>query len=340
MRLQHGGELLAVASRYATPVDVWLDLSTGVNPQTYPLPAIPDSQWNRLPQCDQQLEQAAADYYGCPQLPLAVAGSQAAIMALPKLLMQELAAGRVLLPAVGYKEHQQAWQRYPQHWQTSFYSDLPTSKQLDGVKVLVLINPNNPSGLRLAKAQVLQLCDALAANRGIVVVDEAFMDLTPEESVVDQSARDNLIVLRSVGKFFGLAGARVGFVFSHAQRLKRLADLLGPWAVNGPARYVVTHALHDRAWQQKMRCQLQQDAQRLSRLLHQQLAAKVASGGLFVRVELADAAACHDFLCRQQILTRLCDEQDALRFGLPHGTAAWLKLRTALSELAKQRAAV
>src|SRR5690606_22076033 len=83
--LEHGGRLRAAARRYGIPLSDWLDLSTGVNPEGWPVPAVPPEVWVRLPEEDDGLERAASAYYGCDSI-FPVAGSQAAIQALPALL--------------------------------------------------------------------------------------------------------------------------------------------------------------------------------------------------------------------------------------------------------------
>ena len=201
------------------------------------MPPVPDL-WSRLPEDDDGLEQAAARYYGTGNL-LPVAGSQAAIQALPRLRPP----GRVGVIAPGYGEHAHAWRgpdtRSGRCRSTAIEAALP---DLD---VLVLIHPNNPTGARFPRADLLRWHGTLAARGGWLVVDEAFMDATPEESLADLSPRPGLIVLRSLGKFFGLAGARVGFVLADPAVTRPLAALLGPWTIAAPSRWVAAQALAD-----------------------------------------------------------------------------------------------
>jgi L-threonine-O-3-phosphate decarboxylase len=324
--LHHGGRLREAASCYGIPPGQWLDLSTGINPVGWPVPPLPAACWQRLPEADDGLERAAADYYGAAHL-LPVAGSQAAIQALPQLRP----ACRVGVLAASYAEHAAAWQRQGHELVALEAGAIP--RLLPGLDVLLLVNPNNPTGESFSPEQLLAWHAALAARGGWLVVDEAFMDATPERSIARYSGVPGLVVLRSLGKFFGLAGARVGFALAWPQLLRELAARLGPWAVSGPAREAARLALADRAWQAEARLRLLQDGERLQMVLaHHDL---VSAGGtaLFRYCPTAPAAALHEALARQGVLTRLFAAPAALRFGLPGDEAAWRRLELALTAL-------
>jgi len=190
--LEHGGRLRQAARRYSIPSGEWLDLSTGINPRGWPVPAPPRIAWSRLPEDDDGLEAAARAYYGSRSL-LAVAGSQAAIQALPRL--RDRARVSVLHP--GYFEHAHAW-RCAGHQVISV-----TAERLDAAvaasDVLVLIHPNNPTGARFPVDELLAWQARLDARGGWLVVDEAFMDATPEASLAPFCPRFGLILLRSLG---------------------------------------------------------------------------------------------------------------------------------------------
>ncbi|HTV85314.1 MAG TPA: threonine-phosphate decarboxylase CobD [Dyella sp.] len=324
--LEHGGRLQRAAREYDIALDHWLDLSTGISPFGWPVPAIPSSAWQRLPEDDDGLIDCARSYYGAPHV-LPVAGSQAAIQALPLLR----APCRVGVIAPGYAEHAQAWQcaghaverhpaqallAHPQRWD-----------------VLVLIHPNNPGGERFGVQALLQLHAALAAHGGWLVVDEAFMDVTPGESLCAHADRDGLIVLRSVGKFFGLAGARAGFVCATAALLHALQERLGPWTLSGPTRYVLRQALGDRAWHAQARAMLIETSEKLARLLAKHRLEPSAGCALFQWCRHDAAQTVHRALARMGILTRLFEDVPSLRFGLPPDEAAFHRLDTALAQV-------
>ena len=324
--LEHGGRIRAAAQRYGIPVGDWLDLSTGINPNGWPVPAVPQEIWQGLPQEDDELHAAAQSYYGASPM-LAVAGSQAAIQALPHLR----APCTVAVVAPSYAEHAHAWQRHGHRVVPMSATEIPHIG--DDVQVAVIVNPNNPSGKLFCRDELLHLHEQLAARGGWLIVDEAFMDAAPEHSLAPACPRAGLIVLRSVGKFFGLAGARVGFVLAEQQLLNTLAVLLGPWPIAAPSRHVVTLALRDFTWQEATRLKLVKAAQRLSDLLKQYGLPPDGGCGLFQWVCCADAANVHEQLARRSILTRLFDHPRSLRFGLPRDEVQWQRLAAALNEV-------
>src|SRR5271163_3198179 len=194
--LEHGGRLREAARKFGIPVEEWVDLSTGINSCGWSVPSIPPSVWRRLPEVNDGLESAAKNYYRAEHI-LPVAGSQAAIQALPRLRRKS----RVGLLAITYNEHSHAWQKAGHD--VGYLSESDLSAGLPDVDVLVLCNPNNPTGFRLPPETLCQWSQLLASRGGWLVVDEAFVDCTPEISVTKKTGLFGLIVLRSLGKFFG-----------------------------------------------------------------------------------------------------------------------------------------
>ena len=318
--------------RYDIPIADWLDLSTGINPNGWPVPEIPSACWARLPEDDDGLERAAQTYYEAEHL-LPVAGSQAAIQTLPRLRPRS----RVAVLDPGYAEHAYAW-RNAGHEVAAVAAER-LDEALQGSDVLLLIHPNNPTGARFSVEQLLDWHARLAARGGWLVVDEAFMDVTSEHSLCRHTAREGLIVLRSLGKFFGLAGARVGFVCAQASLLAQLHGILGPWSVSAPARWVAKSALSDRAWQDAARQRLGTDGARLQALLARHGLNPAGGCALFQWVCTPGAKDLHEALARQGILTRLFIESSSLRFGLPGTEADWLRLDDALARIAAMNTA-
>jgi len=324
--LEHGGRVRAAAQRYGIPENDWLDLSTGINPNGWPVPAVPQEIWQHLPQDDDELHAAAQNYYGTSRL-LAVAGSQAAIQALPRLRPP----ARVALVAPSYAEHAHAWLRHGHQVMPMSAAEILDIG--DSVQVAVIVNPNNPSGRLFHRDELLRLHERLVARGGWFIVHEASMDAAPEHSLAAVSPQAGLVVLRSVGKFFGLAGARVGFVLAEQKLLHALAALLGPWPIAAPSRYATTLALRDSAWQQQTRQALAQAAQRLSGLLTRHGLPPDGGCGLFQWVCCSDAVRVHQQLAQRGILTRLFEQPHSVRFGLPRDETQWARLTAALSEL-------
>lgn len=248
--LEHGGRLDDAVRRYGIPRENWIDLSTGISPWSWPTPAVPETVWQRLPEEGDDLLARAAAYYGCnPETLVAIPGSQFAICQLP-LIASEPGAGRVAIPRMGYQEHALRWQRAGH--QLVFYEgadELAALVSGTAVDHAVVINPNNPTGELVDHQFLVTLARSI---RGMLVVDEAFMDTFPQHSLMGTDL-PNLVILRSLGKFFGLAGLRLGFA-STSQPLAttlsaRLSSQLGPWAINHPARWLASRALADRHWQ-------------------------------------------------------------------------------------------
>jgi cobalamin biosynthetic protein CobC len=328
--LFHGGRLREAARRHATPLAQWLDLSTGINPHGWPVPELPPESWRRLPEEGDGLEVAAAAYYGCDQL-VPVAGSQAAIQLLPQLRKPS----RVALLAPAYAEHYRNWQAAG-HAVCELESRAIDSR-LDEFEVVVVLNPNNPSGERFSREQLQEWHARLARRGGWLVIDEAFIDTTPQQSMAPHTGSDGLIVLRSLGKFFGLAGVRVGFVLAWPQLLQALRLRLGPWSVSGPGREVARLALADRHWQQQMRNQLRQEGERLAQLLRAHTLEPTGGTALFQWVCRNDALQWHEALAEHAILTRPFAAPCAVRFGLPGSEEQWQRLARALDEIASAR---
>ncbi|MDY7531696.1 threonine-phosphate decarboxylase CobD [Pseudomonas sp. Bout1] len=321
--LEHGGRLRKAAMQYGIPEAEWLDLSSGLAPWPFPIPQIPQRAWARLPETDDGLEQAACEYYGATQV-LPVAGSQAAIQLLPRLRR----AGKVGVLSPCYAEHAEAWRRAGyivrevQEQEVDFF--------LDSLDVLVVVNPNNPTGLSLSPQRLLDWHARLAQRGGWLVVDEAFMDITPQLSLASQANQVGLIVLRSFGKFFGLAGVRLGFVLAERKLLKLLAEQVGPWAVSGPTRVLGQICLGDTAGhaQQRLRCEAA--SQRLFDLLECHGLRPQGGCALFQWMITDRAEQLHEFMAQRGILLRLFVDNSSLRFGLPDTEADWLRLEQAL----------
>jgi cobalamin biosynthetic protein CobC len=324
--LEHGGRLRRAAQQYNVAEADWLDLSTGINPDGWPVPNMPGVIWQGLPQDDDELNAAAQAYYGTMKL-LAVPGSQAAIQALPMLRTPV----RVALVAPSYAEHAHAWQRNGH--QVIGVPDAEISQAATTAQVVVIINPNNPTGKLFSVDELLEIHARLAARGGWLVVDEAFVDATPEHSLASACPRPGLIVLRSLGKFFGLAGARVGFVLAEETVLQSLNELLGPWTIAAPSRHVATLALRDTVWQDATRKVLLPASQRLANLLGTHGLPPSGGCALFQWLCCADAASVHEQLTRQGILTRLFDAPHSLRFGLPRDKAQWARLAEVLKAI-------
>ncbi len=324
--IRHGGNLLAAAQRYQRPVADWLDLSTGINPASYPVPPLPVEIWQRLPQDEDGLAEIAAHAYGAPRA-LPVAGSQAAIRTLPALLP----VGRVGIAALGYSEYAPAFAQAGHTVVPLDEADFARDDLAAGLDHLVVVNPNNPTARLLSADSLLRW----HARLRTLIVDEAFLDAMSATSLAAHTGNAGLVVLRSIGKFYGLAGIRCGFVLAAPTLLDALALRLGHWSVSGPARAVARCALTDTAWQAATRMALDRQGKRLATLLRDH-GLHCVSQPLFSWVPDERAVTLHEALARQGIWTRLFNAAggcpDSLRLGLPPDTeSAWQRLDAALN---------
>lgn len=324
----HGGRLQAAVARFGIARERWLDLSTGINPQGWPVPALPAEVFSRLPEADDGLVEAAETYYGSGDL-LPVPGSQAAIERLPWLRLCLHGSSRVSVLEPGYAEHSYHW-RSAEHQVSGVAADA-VDAVLDETDVLVVINPGNPDAVRFEPARLREWHRRLQARGGWLVVDEAFLDATPAFSLILRQMPTGLIVLRSLGKFFGLAGLRVGFTFAAPELLKALEVEIDPWSISHPSRYLAAQALRDHAWQQRTRESLPWERKRLERLVQSCVPGEVHSTELFAWVQTPAAAEIWKGCARQGVLLRLFEQPSSLRIGLPADETQWQRLEKALA---------
>ena len=295
----------------------WIDLSTGINRVSYPIGQVSSEAWTALPTqaALHGLLAAAHVAYATDAPMVALAGAQAAIQMLP--LLTEPGLARVFGPT--YNEHAACLRAAG--WRVEEVAEIGA---LAGADLAVLVNPNNPGGQSIAPSDVV----ALLGQVGRLVVDESFADATPAVSVAGQVA-PGLIVLRSFGKFYGLAGLRLGFAIGHAPDIAALTDMAGPWPVSGAAIEIGTRALLDRAWSAATVARLNSDAVRLDALTGWPL---VGGTALFRLYQVPDAAAAQDCLARHRIWSRIFPySQTWIRLGLPGTEVEFVRLSQALA---------
>ena len=324
--VEHGGRLAAARRLYPDAPQPWIDLSTGVNPRAYPLPPLPADVFTRLPDDDAMsaLETAARGAYRAPARVeiVAGAGAQGFIQTIPRAFP----ARRVAVLGFTYAEHGACWAASGAHVDT-----VDTIDALTDAEVGVIVNPNNPDGRLVDAEEIVAAAADMAQRGGLLIVDESFMDFTPERSVVPSAGGPGLIVLRSFGKAYGLPGLRLGFALSSRGRGARLRAALGPWAVSGPALAIGARALADESWREGAAKACAQDAARLDALLAR--AGFDALGGtqLFRLVAHAHAPRWLAHLAAHGVLARAFAERPTwLRFGLPGEEEAWARLALAL----------
>lgn len=305
----HGGGLDAAIAAYGGTRGEWLDLSTGINPAPYHMPALPDDAWTALPDeaAFAQLYARARRFWNVPDKAaiLGATGASAIIAALPRVIPK----GEVCIPGPTYNEHGAA------------FGAAGWALGQDPSHALVAVHPNNPDG---------HLWQADDLTSAYTIIDESFCDVSPELSLIHLAARPGTVVLKSFGKFWGLAGLRLGFAIGDPAIIAKLADLLGPWQISGPALAIGAAALADPAWAENTRTRLARDAARLDGLVTQSGAEIVGGTPLFRLYRVDNAQDMQDRLAQHHIWSRVFPyAPDWLRLGLP-AADRWAQLGAAL----------
>jgi len=326
--LPHGGDLAAARRLFPDAPKPFIDLSTGINPYPYRPPPLPPEAFSRLPDSAAIAALAAivAKTYGAPS-PAHVVPSPGTQILLP--LVAGLARpGRAAVVTPAYGEFARAAA-------LAGHDVVEVGALADaGDCQLVLIgNPNNPDGRLHARNDLLALAAALRSHGGMLVIDEAFMDVgPPEHSLAPGVDGGGIVVLRSFGKFFGLAGVRLGFVIAAPDLAARIGAILGPWAVSGPALAAGMAALADTAWIEQTKTRLAAAAARLNAMLTGAGLDIIGGTSLFRLARTAAAGELFDRLGRSGIWVRgFADQPHWLRFGLPGDENGWQRLQSALA---------
>ncbi len=325
--LLHGGDLGAARRLFPGAPEPFVDLSTGINPKPYPVPRFSADLLARLPDpaAVSALAAAAARAYGAPSAAhvAPAPGTQILLPLAARLVPPGRAA--ILVPT------------YPEYARAAVLAGhgVKTVRGLEdcGDATLVIVaNPNNPDGRLFARADLLALAKDLGRRGGLLVVDEAFMDVGPPgASLAPDVAHGSVVVLRSFGKFFGLAGLRLGFAVAAPATAERLRAALGPWAVSGPALAIGTQALADADWIERTRKRLDKASGRLDGILSDLALPLVGGTSLFRLVRTPAAGALFQHLGSAGIWVRsFPDNLNWLRFGLPAGEPQWKRLKNAL----------
>lgn len=303
----HGGDLDRAIGLYGGAAEDWIDLSTGINRMPYPVPPLSSQAWTALPTQSAQaaLLAQAKITYGASGEVVAVAGAQTAIQLIPLLSQPKVA--KILGPT--YNEYNAALTAAG--WTVDTVYSL---QDLRGADLAVVVNPNNPDGRYHSSKELLQLLDQV----GQLIVDESFIDATAARSIACESHREGLWILRSFGKFYGLAGVRLGFVLCTQAQAQALRDKIGPWPVSGAAIEIGQAALKNHIWQAQTSRRLAADVARLDHLLPWRL---IGGDHLFRLYDTPNAAAAQKALARHHIWSRIFPwSPTALRLGLPAET--------------------
>lgn len=313
--LDHGGNLDFALQKFGGSPENWLDLSTGINPEGYRGTDSDNFNLNALPAKAAlgALEDAARRFWNIPEEAMVIAthGASAPIALIPFILEGQ----RVSIPQPTYNEHQAAFENAG--WDIATQDD-------PSADVKVLVHPNNPTG---------QLWSAADLSSHVTLIDESFCDVCPEQSFIAACSHPNTIILKSFGKFWGLAGVRLGFIIGSHPQMQRLRRALGPWAISSHAIALGTQAMKDKDWAKRTRQRLDADSQKLDRLVLSQGARLVGGCGLFRSYHVSSAKDWQISLAKAHIWTRIFPYSETLiRFGLPP-EAGWERLAIALERV-------
>ena len=325
--LVHGGALDQMRAMFPGAPEPWLDLSTGINPWPYPDCRVDPKELRPLPtrEAHQECELAMALAFGASvEAILPAPGSELLIRLLPTLI----AARRVAVLSPTYGDHARTW-RQARCEVIGTDDPIAAAEEVDAV---ILCNPNNPDGRQFDPDTMLIVAESLAARGGWLIADEAYCDLCPARSLAPHGGKAGLIILRSFGKFFGLAGLRLGALIAPPDMLARMAERLGVWPISGPALAIGARAYRDTEWQSRMRRRLASARETFDALLGA-LGLEVSGGtDLFRLVAHPHAHTVWRRLANAGIYVRRFDWTTGyLRLGLPPDKAAEARLAEALS---------
>lgn len=328
--MQHGGDLTTAMAVHGGTREAWLDLSTGINPFAWPVPGtLRPEAWTSLP-TQGALDRLIAAARGAYDVPddvaiVAAPGTQSLIQWLPQLAPE----GPVAVVQPTYAEHALAWRRAGHQ----VIASSPAMPLPDAARHLVIVNPNNPDGHLFERERLARLAADVATRGGWLVIDESFIDVVPDASVAALCRDLPVLILRSFGKFFGLAGLRLGFLLARPDIAGQVAEALGPWSVAGPALEIGAAALLDDVYARTMREHLVREAAELDGLLQRAGLDVVGGTTLYRLVRHPLARHLHAHLARHHIWVRRFDWDDSLlRFGLPPDDQARRRLGEALAD--------
>lgn len=334
MKIEHGGGLTFAMSYYGGRVEDWLDLSTGINPESLSFPAIPEYIWNRLPDTYllEEMLEAARTFYNVPaKQPLVAApGTQSLIQLLPFLREK----GQVAIVSPTYQEYSFCFLRAG--WNVAeckTIADIPPE-----ATIVIIVNPNNPDGRCYQAIELLAVARKLNEKNGLLIIDEAFCEAENSQSLTGFADEVPIIVLKSFGKYFGLAGLRLGFAFADQETVNEIDKWLGPWAVSGPALFIAKYAFSRSAKEMAdFEARIQARRQKLAAVLRRCGLNEIGGSSLFTLVRHAKAAKIYEELARKHILVRKFDyASDWLRIGLCKEEADLVRFEQALNAILNQ----
>ena len=308
---KHGGKLDEAVLQFGGRKSEWMDLSTGINPRPYPFKKVGQMLWERLPDDNdfEDIYKAAHNFWNVPKssVVLGASGVSSLIAIIP--FLNPLSTVSIQQPT--YSEYKLSFERVG-------YKVLKT-----GGEINVIVNPNNPDG------KIQEANEILENHKRLTIIDESFCDLYPENSLINLASQPGFIILKSFGKFWGLAGLRLGFAIGRPETVNPIKYALGPWQISGPALSIGCQALHDIKWAEKTRANLYESAIRLDKIMRRY---KLIGGTNLYRLYfVTDAKKLFRKLASNKVLIRNFDyNRNWVRIGLPKQEKDWEILEKAL----------
>jgi threonine-phosphate decarboxylase len=332
----HGGQLRQIAARYGISMEQLIDFSANINPAGPPTSAIAairraleeSSTFAGYPDLELvELKQTIAECTGAQPENIAVANG---FVPLLESALRSLKIERCLLPVPSFSEYRGALENtgvatttYHLSPDQGFEYEAGTILKalLDhSCDAILLANPQNPSGALCNSRKMKRLIEMAARHRIAVLLDEAFIDYCPLESLTRPVVEyENLIVFRSVTKFFAIPGLRIAYALSRSHHISAMNRLIAPWPIASIASVAVCAALNDEAYAQESRLANEQRRFWLEeQLVRLQIATYPSSANfLLLRfpVEVDVRLLWERMIVEEQLVLRSCTNFEGLAAG-------------------------
>ena len=321
LNIHHGGDIDLAIKKYGGEREDWIDLSTGINGTSYPWQQSIKFELRNLPSNKLlvNLERAASAAYKVAENTetAAVSGAQQIISLLP-ICLKSYNSVAILGPT--YNEYEKAFKSSGIKAQT-----VSEVSKLSSSDIAIIVNPNNPTGKVIAE----EILDDLSKKVRILIIDESFKTFSSRRI----QKFENVIQINSLGKFFGLAGVRLGFVSGPSDFIKSVRRMLGPWPISSIAAEIGTIALNDNTWISEMEKILLEG----SNVLHKACSTKnwklVGKTNLFHTYATSSSLEVEKQFAAHYIWIRTFDYSETwVRLGIPTSKYEWTRVRQALNE--------
>ena len=315
----HGGNIYRAAEETGIPVSSIIDFSASVNPLGVP-DSVAEVIRENIPliaHYPEPFAEALANQVGAhlvidPQTILCGNGSTELIY----LVARALAPQRVLIPAPTFSEYERACGmisgtsciHLALSRENGFAIDVEAFiAAMSGCDMAFLCNPNNPTGRLLGRDAVHAIAQAAHRIGCCLVVDEAFIEFSPGQSVVHEVAKNSqLIVLRSLTKYYALPGLRIGYAVLPAALMPRMQGQKEPWTINNLAQKAGIAALHDRQYQDRTMTVIAEEKKYLEQGLSSLKIDRIPSAANYYLIRMDNARPVIASLREKGILVRDC----------------------------------